>query len=67
MVKTPIMLFNNRYWPVSIDDQKALIKEGNTIVLPKGNVGCYYNTADNKCYKPNDKVTIYYGTHFIKK
>ena len=68
MVKQPITKNNSRYWPVSIDNKKfGLIKEGEKFTLPKSKVSCYYNTSDNKCYKPNEKITIYYGTHFIAK
>ena len=43
------------------------IKKGRGITLPNAKVSCYFNTSDSKCYKPNDKVKIYYGTHFITK
>ncbi len=68
MVKEPITKNGSRYWQVSIDDQKyGLIKEGEEITLPNAKVSCYFNTSDSKCYKPNDKIKIYYGTHFITK
>ena len=67
MVKSPITVFGVRFWPLSIDDNKVMVREGTTIVLPNNNVKCYYNTSDDKCYKPNEKVKIYYGTHFISK
>ena len=67
MVKKPFTLFGKRYWAVSVDNNKTIVQEGSTYTLPDGKVKCYLNTSDNKCYKPKDKVKIYYGTHFISK
>ena len=68
MIREPIVKNGSHYWPVSIDNRKKeLIKEGEEYTLPDSKVNCYFNTSNNKCYKPKDKITIYYGTHFISK
>ena len=68
MVEKPITKKGERYWPVSIDNKKyGLIKEGSDFTLPNTKTKCYFNTSDSKCYKSNDKVKIYYGTHSISK
>ncbi len=73
MYKKPITKKNTRYWMVttSLDKvkkkDKYLKKEGSLYKLPKAKTKCFYNTADDKCYKPGDKVKVYTGMHFIKK
>lgn len=53
---------NNLY--VSIDDLKLSIPYSTFIKLPNTSLG-FYNTVDNKIYKPNDLVRIDTSTHFI--
>ena len=61
----------NRLWMVSTDDEKSLLKEGTTYILKepknKTNFVGWFNTVDEKMYKPGDKYKIIHGTHFIAK
>ena len=63
MLKKPITINNNRYWPVSISNKKRLIKEGDYYTLPKGK---WYSTSENITYKNKDKVQVWTGMHFEK-
>ena len=73
--KKPITKGENRYWMVTLDTdninatnkEKYLKKEGSTYTLPKDdNVKYWYNSSDNKYYKPGSKVKVYHGMHFTK-
>jgi hypothetical protein len=64
---------NNRLWMVTtsfdmVNDKnkdRYKVKEGSIYTLPnKRNVKCFRSSIDKKCYKANDKVKIYSGTHF---
>ena len=63
MLKKPITMNNNRYWPVSIGNKKRLIKEGDYYTLPKGK---WYSTSENITYNNKDKVQVWTGMHFEK-
>ena len=63
----------NRLWRVTTSDDmsNSLYKEGSVYVLKepkrvknKTFVG-WFNTIDEKYYKPGDKYTVIHGTHFI--
>ena len=75
MIEKPITIDNNRYWMVTTSEDNVndankkefLRKEGSTYMLPKSNKKSFegwYNTSDNLIYKPGDKITVDYGTHF---
>ena len=77
MVLDPISKNNKRYWMVTTSDDKITNKNKNrylmlensyyTLKVPKENKNFkgWYNTGDGKIYKPNSKVKIYHGTHFV--
>jgi len=73
-IKEPYKINNKNAWFVttSLDDltdmNKYLKEQGSIYTLPKSkNVKCYYNTYDDKCYKPGSKITINHSLHFIAK
>ena len=63
----------NRLWKVTTSDDylynNKLYKEDSYYILkqPKNKINFkyWYNTADRKKYKPNDRVKVLYGTHFV--
>ena len=63
----------NRLWMVTTSDDvsKHLYHEGDIYVLKqpknKKNFVGWFNTVDNKIYKPGDKYKVILGTHFIAK
>ncbi len=63
----------NRLWMVTTSDDvsKHLYHEGDIYVLKqpknKKNFIGWFNTVDNKIYKPGDKYKVILGTHFIAK
>ena len=63
----------NRLWMVTTSDDisKHLYHEGDIYVLKqpknKNNFVGWFNTVDNKIYKPGDKYKVILGTHFIAK
>ena len=70
----PINILGRNMWMVttSLDNVTELNKhnylhpEGYIYTLPEAkNVVSWTNTSDNITYLPGDKVTIYYGTHFV--
>lgn len=75
ITKKPIIKNENRYWMVTLstdnltekNKQSFLKKEGDVYILPKdNNVKYWYNSSDNKYYKPGSKVKVYHGMHFTK-
>lgn len=71
----PITKNGSRYWMVTLETDnisvknkgKYLKKEGSIYVLPKDDdVKYWYNSSDNKYYKPGSKVTVNHGMHFTK-
>ncbi len=68
-IKKPNNIFGKRIWSVSIDDDyHSKMFEGTKFKLPSDKkVKCYLNTSNNKCYSPSSYITIWTGTHLIKK
>ena len=74
-IKEPYKLNGNNAWFVttSLDDlngdmMKYLHEQGTYYTLPKNDdIKCFFNTYDDKCYKPGDKVLINHSLHFIAK
>lgn len=61
---------NKNYFAVSTSNKKMykLYAEGSIYTLPiNNNVNCYYNTSDNKCYKPGERIVVNHSMHFIAK
>ena len=73
MLLEPVTKNNKRFWMVttSLDNvtnkDDYLYPEGSTYTLPKSKTKCFYNTSDNKCYKPGERVKVHLGMHFIAK
>ena len=73
MVQEPVTKDGKRYWMVTTSLDKVtnkddyLYQEGNIYTLPNVKTKCFYNTSDNKCYSPGEKIKVDLGTHFIAK
>ena len=72
MVKPPINKNNSNYWMITTSLDKVtnkenyLRKEGSIYTLPiNKKVKGWLNTANNKVYKPGDKIVVVHGLHFI--
>ena len=77
LMKEPIKDIDGKnMWMITTSDdleknrQGSLYKEETIYTLPQPindkNFKGWYNTADNKVYKPNDKVIVEYGMYFEK-
>ena len=75
MLKSPIKNNGKNMWMVTTSLDKVnefnkkefLREEGSIYTLPKvnrKNFAGWLNYADNKVYKPGDKVEVFYGMHF---
>ncbi len=65
MLQEPIMKEGNRYWMVGNSSESILIKEGSIYQLPeKEGIEYWYSTAENKKYKPGEKVQVWTGMYF---
>lgn len=74
IVRSPINYNGNNYWMVTtsldnvVNKKDFLRKEGSIYTLPYvDGVNEWFNTADNKTYKPGDEIIVDYGMHFIAK
>ena len=74
-IKEPYKINGNNAWMMttSLDDlsddyHKYLYEEGSTYTLPNNKeVKCFFNTYNDKCYKPGSKVIVETSFHFIAK
>ena len=74
-IKEPYKINGNNAWMMttSLDDleedyHKYLYEEGSTYILPDDkNVKCFFNTFNDKCYKPGSKIKVETSFHFIAK
>ena len=74
-IKEPYKINGVNAWMMttSLDDlsddyHKYLYKEGSTYTLPNNKeVKCFFNTFDDKCYKPGSKIKVETSFHFIAK
>lgn len=74
MLKKPIQENGKNKWMVTTSEDNVtdsnkntfLKFEGSYYTLPKlKNITGWYNTADNKIYKPGSKIRVDHGLHFI--
>ena len=74
-IKEPYKINGNNAWMMTtsldnLDDDyhNYLYEEGSTYTLPNDkNVKCFFNTFNDKCYKPGSKVKVETSYHFIAK
>ena len=76
MLKDPIQENGKNKWMVTTSEdnvnennsQNFLKYEGSYYILPtKQNIIGWYNTSDNKIYKPGTSIIVNHGLHFIAK
>lgn len=74
-IKEPYKINDNNAWMMTtsldnLDDDyhKYLYEEGSIYTLPNNKeVKCFFNTFNDKCYKPGSKVKVETSFHFIAK
>ena len=74
-IKEPYKINGNNAWMMTTsldnlneDYHKYLYEEGSMYTLPNNkNVKCFFNTFNDKCYKPGSKVKVETSFRFIAK
>jgi len=74
-VKEPYKINGNNAWMMTTsldnleeDYHKYLYEEGSIYTLPViDGVKCFFNTFDDKCYKPGSKIKVETSFHFIAR
>ena len=74
-IKEPYKINGNNAWMMTTsldnledDYHKYLYEEGSIYTLPNNDeVKCFFNTFNDKCYKPGSKIKVETSFHFIAK